>query len=331
MSIESNKLMNLADGKVLYDDLRGRVESVVDVSDTTPSAAAQIWFPETPPSSVQVPTVSEMQAMIDDTAGNGDTDKVWSADKVYNELADKFDKASTSLSNVQDGIAYRLGNTNTTGSTLAVGTYVYVTGNTNSVADGMYKVTTAISANGSLTTSNLGAVSGGGLNALNTAINNGVLGTQSFSSLSTFKTFLANMTTGKSVNIITSSEVSTAICGSSYICSGVATKIESDFVDINWVRGESAAGSSRYKISTQTFSVNDLNSNIATVDGKLILSLITSLQVIEDTSHNLLILRGNYEGTGNFLQLVANGSTKQLTINKSVNGTETTLATFQGT
>ena len=74
-----------------------------------------------------------------------------------------------------------------------------------------------------------------------------------------------------------------------------------------------------------------INSNIATVDGKLILSLITSLQVIEDTYHNLLILRGNYEGTGNFLQLVANGTTKQISINKSVNGTETTLATFQGT
>lgn len=29
MSIQNDKLMNLADGKVLYDDLRGRVETAV--------------------------------------------------------------------------------------------------------------------------------------------------------------------------------------------------------------------------------------------------------------------------------------------------------------
>ena len=37
------------------------------------------------------------EALIDDTAGDGDTDKVWSADKVHEELSAKADKADTVL------------------------------------------------------------------------------------------------------------------------------------------------------------------------------------------------------------------------------------------
>lgn len=77
---------------------------------------------------------------------------------------------SDTIQKIEEGIAYRLGSTNTTGATLEVGTYVYVTGNTNSVADGMYKVSTEIAANGSLTTSNLTAASGGIGNELNSNI-----------------------------------------------------------------------------------------------------------------------------------------------------------------
>ena len=73
---------------------------------------------------------------------------------------------NTSIENIEGGIAYRLGNTNTTGVTLAVGTYVYVSGN-STLADGLYKVSTAIAANYTLSSSNCTAVSGGGLNALN--------------------------------------------------------------------------------------------------------------------------------------------------------------------
>jgi hypothetical protein len=73
---------------------------------------------------------------------------------------------NTSIENIEGGIAYRLGNTNTTGATLAVGTYVYVSGN-STLADGLYKVSTAIAANATLSSSNCTAVSGGGLNALN--------------------------------------------------------------------------------------------------------------------------------------------------------------------
>lgn len=71
-----------------------------------------------------------------------------------------------------------------------------------------------------------------------------------------------------------------------------------------------------------------LNALNAKIDTKLLLNQVTSFQVIEDTGHNLLILRGNYEGTGNYLQLINNANTKQIQIAKSVNGTETTLATF---
>ena len=70
---------------------------------------------------------------------------------------------------IEDGIAYRLGETNTTGSTLAVGTYVYVSGN-STLAEGLYTVSTAIGTGITLSSSNCTAVSGGGLNALNSNI-----------------------------------------------------------------------------------------------------------------------------------------------------------------
>lgn len=42
-------------------------------------------------------TISEHIGVIDDTAGSGDTDKVWSADKVTSELADKYEKPQTGI------------------------------------------------------------------------------------------------------------------------------------------------------------------------------------------------------------------------------------------
>ena len=57
--IESNKLMNLADGKLLYDDLRNRIEEM----------------PSADPSTI-----------IDDTSGSGITNKTWSANKINGEF-----------------------------------------------------------------------------------------------------------------------------------------------------------------------------------------------------------------------------------------------------
>jgi hypothetical protein len=76
---------------------------------------------------------------------------------------------------VQNGLAYIVGNTNTTGSTLAIGTFVYVKGH-STIAEGLRKVTVSISANGSITTNNTEACTEGGLNALNSKIDNNSIG-----------------------------------------------------------------------------------------------------------------------------------------------------------
>jgi hypothetical protein len=73
---------------------------------------------------------------------------------------------TAAIANVQNGLAYIVGNTNTTGGTLAVGQFVYVKGH-STIPEGLRKVTSSISANGSITTSNTDACSEGGLNALN--------------------------------------------------------------------------------------------------------------------------------------------------------------------
>lgn len=85
--------------------------------------------------------------------------------------ADGVSANATSLAKAQSGLAYIVGNTNTTGSVLAAGTYVYVKGH-SSIAEGLRITTASISNNGSITTSNTSAVSGGGLNSLNSNIMN---------------------------------------------------------------------------------------------------------------------------------------------------------------
>lgn len=76
---------------------------------------------------------------------------------------------TAAIANVQNGLAYIVGNTNTTGGTLAVGQFVYVKGH-STISEGLRKVTASISANASITTSNTDACSEGGLNALNSKI-----------------------------------------------------------------------------------------------------------------------------------------------------------------
>lgn len=85
--------------------------------------------------------------------------------------ADGVSANATSLAKSQSGLAYIVGNTNTTGSTLAADTYVYVKGH-SSIAEGLRRVTASISNNGSITTSNTSAVSNGGINSLNSKIYN---------------------------------------------------------------------------------------------------------------------------------------------------------------
>lgn len=128
MSIQANKLMNLADGKVLYDDLRDRIETMIDniaAEDTATATAAHavndvitvggklykvtaaIAIGDTITdtgngANVTGTTLSaliavvatavagiDLTGIIDDTAGDGDTNKVYSADKVHDLLAAK--------------------------------------------------------------------------------------------------------------------------------------------------------------------------------------------------------------------------------------------------
>ena len=70
------------------------------------------------------------------------------------------------------------------------GDYVYVKNNTHSLADGLYRATANVAANGSVSSSNMTAVSNGGINALNNKITNTIksLGSISASSSKTFTT-----------------------------------------------------------------------------------------------------------------------------------------------
>ena len=71
-----------------------------------------------------------------------------------------------SIEKVQNGLAYIVGDTNTTGAALHIGQFVYVKGHAT-IAEGLRTVTAGIAANGSITTNNTDACSDGGLNALN--------------------------------------------------------------------------------------------------------------------------------------------------------------------
>lgn len=71
---------------------------------------------------------------------------------------------ATQLGKVESGIAIvSVGNVH---GAIAAGEFVYVRGH-GTLAEGLYTANSAISTNGSLTSSNLTAVSGGGLNAVN--------------------------------------------------------------------------------------------------------------------------------------------------------------------
>lgn len=103
--------------------------------------------------------LAEKQATLtfDTTPTSGSTNPVTSGG-VYTEAG-----------NLAAGMAI-LANNNTHAA-IASGQYVYVRGH-GSLSDGLYKATAAIAANGTLSTSNLTAVSGGGLNAVNSDLKN---------------------------------------------------------------------------------------------------------------------------------------------------------------
>ena len=68
---------------------------VIAVQDQEPSnPLTEIWLPETQTETVTVATLDDLKDVIDDTAGDGDTEKTWSADKLTDELNLKAPKAN---------------------------------------------------------------------------------------------------------------------------------------------------------------------------------------------------------------------------------------------
>ncbi len=88
-------------------------------------------------------------------------------DEAVGELTEKSTDAETRMTAMQDAIAI-VANGNTH-APIASGQFVYVKGH-GSLAEGLYKATAAIAANGALSTSNLTADGSGGLNALKASV-----------------------------------------------------------------------------------------------------------------------------------------------------------------
>ena len=76
-----------------------------------------------------------------------------------------INEQSQAIAKTQNGLAYIVGDTNTTGSVLAIGQFVYVKGHAT-IAEGLRTVTASIAVNGSITTSNTSSCDDGGLNVL---------------------------------------------------------------------------------------------------------------------------------------------------------------------
>ena len=88
-------------------------------------------------------------------------------DALIADINDNMDKVDAAVQEGSEAIAIvSLGNTH---GAIAAGQYVYVRGH-SSLAEGLYTANSAIAANATLSSSNVTAVSGGGLNALNDKI-----------------------------------------------------------------------------------------------------------------------------------------------------------------
>lgn len=93
---------------------------------------------------------------------NGNADDI---DAAFGEIGTA--SVATQFGSVESGIAIvSLGNVH---AAISAGQYVYVKGH-DTLSEGLYTANSAISANATLSNSNLTAVSGGGLNALNSKI-----------------------------------------------------------------------------------------------------------------------------------------------------------------
>jgi hypothetical protein len=107
--------------------------------------------------------------------------------------------AANSLNAVEGGVA--IVSNNNAHAAIASGQYVYIKNNAT-LAEGMYVATQSIGANGELTLSNVTPVSGGAINALQSATNQALSNLEPTSgtrSTGNFKTWLLGLSAGKNV------------------------------------------------------------------------------------------------------------------------------------
>ena len=105
-----------------------------------------------------------VDGLIDDTAGDGDTNKAWSADKITDELGDR----DTAIGNVAAGLAIVVTG-DTAPANIDSGEYIFLKGH-SSLPTGGYHATAAISSGDTISSSNVAADADGIANALNSKI-----------------------------------------------------------------------------------------------------------------------------------------------------------------
>ena len=105
--------------------------------------------------------------MAGSTTNLGLTKPLYSEDADIDVINDNMDILDTAMAAVDSGLA--IVSNNNTHDAITAGQYVYVR-NHGSLAEGLYTANSAISANATLSSSNLTAVSSGALNKLNTRI-----------------------------------------------------------------------------------------------------------------------------------------------------------------
>ena len=183
---------------------------------------------------------------------------------------DNLTKIDNAVNGLQDGMAI-LANGNTHAA-IASGQYVYVR-NHSSLAEGLYKATTAIATNGTLSTNNLTADSSGGLNDLQNQITtlNSKIVSYNFGS-KTLDQFQSELVTyANSMGLRTYKHISVEISASSglflattYV--GTLEKLSSDARFVVTLRNayEAAPGDIEMTYKDGTWTITSLSRNLAT-------------------------------------------------------------------
>ncbi len=115
-----------------------------------------------------------VDGLIDDTAGSGDTDVTLSADKIMDELGDR----DTAIGNVAAGLAIVVTG-DTAPANIDSGAYIFLKGH-STLATGGYHATAAISSGDTISSSNVAADADGIANALNSKMTPEIYSSEAF-------------------------------------------------------------------------------------------------------------------------------------------------------